>query len=137
MLLRTVDPTPADLERLAKTVPAGTPVTMLNLLRFHKQAQYPAGSGHTPCTGREAFARYAEVAQQKVKQVGGQPMFMTSALARFIGPVGEEWDTVVLVNYPSVQAFLQMLAMPDYRAAAVHRSAALEDARLTVLKTPL
>ena len=136
MILRTVEPSPADLERLAVEVPANTPVTMLNLLRFHQQAQYPKGSGHAPCTGREAFERYSEVARQKMKQVGGQPMFWADAAARFIGPVGEEWDVMVLVNYPSVQAFLKMLAMPDYLAATVHRSAALEDTRLTVLRTP-
>ncbi len=136
MILRTVDPTEADLQRLAREVPANTPVTMLNLLKFRAQARYPKDSGHAPCPGREAFERYSEVARQKVKQVGGQPMFWADAMARFIGPVGEDWDVMVLVNYPSVQAFLQMVAMPDYLAAAVHRSAALEDARLTVLKTP-
>lgn len=137
MILRTVDPAPADLERLATSVPADTPVTMLNLLRFNEQARYPKDSGHAPCSGREAFERYSAVARQKVKQVGGEPMFWADAMARFIGPVGEDWDQMLLVNYPSVQAFLSMVAMPDYRAATVHRSAALEDARLTVLRTPL
>ena len=137
MILRTVDPSPADLERLATSVPADTPVTMLNLLRFNEQARYPKDSSHAPCSGREAFERYSAVARQKVKQVGGQPMFWADAMARFIGPVGEDWDQMLLVNYPSAQAFLSMVAMPDYRAATVHRSAALEDARLTVLRTPL
>ncbi len=136
MLLRTVDPTGADIKRIATAVPANTPVTMLNLLKFHPQAQYPKDSGHVPCTGRKAYETYAAVAVQKVKEVGGKPMFMADALERFIGPEGEEWDEVLLVNYPSVQAFLSMLAMPDYQAATVHRTAALEDARLTVLRTP-
>jgi hypothetical protein len=35
-----------------------------------------------------------------------------------------------LVKYPSVDAFMTILKMPDYLAATVHREAALEDSRL-------
>ncbi len=132
----TVDPKGVDVKRLLATVPADTPVTMLNLLRFRADAAYPPDAGHVPCSGREAYARYSTVAIEKVRAVGGEPVYVADALARFIGPAGEDWDQVILVRYPSLQAFLAMLAMPDYQAAAVHRSAALADSRLTVTRTP-
>ncbi len=133
MIIRTVDPTGADIKRLAQTVPLDTPVIMLNLLRYRERAVYPPSTTFEPCSGREAYERYAAVAVQKVTSLGGKPLVQLDALARFIGPEGEEWDEMLLVRYPSVAAFLNMLKMPDYLAATVHRTAALEDARLVVM----
>ena len=136
-MIRTIDPTGADLKRLATTVPADTPITMLNLLKFRAQAQYPAGSGHAPCTGREAYdQRYAPVALKHLKEMGAQPVFMGRALVSVIAPPDEQWDEVLLVNYPTLQAFLTMISKPDYQAAAIHRTAALEDSRLVATRTP-
>lgn len=135
MNIRTIDPTRDDLQRLAQTVPLDTPVTMLNLLRYRAQAEYPAGSGHAPCSGREAYQRYAEVALRKIRELGGEPVLLAPVLARVIAPAGEDWDELLLVRYPSLGALLAMLAMPDYRAATVHRTAALEDARLFATRT--
>jgi len=136
-MTRTVDPTGADLKRLVQTVPADTPVTMLNLLKFREQAAYPAGSPHAPCTGREAYdQRYAPVALKHLQQMGAQPLFMARALASVIAPPEEAWDEVLLVRYPTLQSFLNMVAQPDYQAAAAHRTAALADARLVCTRTP-
>ena len=93
---------------------------------------YPQDSGCTPCSGREAYARYSAQAFQKVQEVGGTLVYQAEAIGRFIGPDGEDWDEVLLVQYPSLQAFLAMISMPEYQAMTVHRTAALQDARLTV-----
>jgi len=135
-MTRTIDPSGADIKRIATGIPMDTPVTMLNLLRFREQAAYPEGSGHAPCSGREAYGRYSLLAEKRVRAVGGEPVFLAEAIGRFIGPEDERWDEVLLVRYPSMQAFLQMVANPDYRAETVHRSAALEDSRLVVMRTP-
>ena len=37
---------------------------------------------------------------------------------------------VLLVTYPTAQAFLDMIQSPDYQAIVYHRSAALSDSRL-------
>jgi len=50
----------------------------------------------------------------------------------FIAPPDEQWDEVLLVEYPSKDAFLAMLKSPGYQAITFHRTAALEDARLIV-----
>ncbi|MEN8819676.1 MAG: hypothetical protein ABF271_01060 [Abyssibacter sp.] len=136
MTPRTIDPTPADLKRIAADIPLDTPVTMLNLLRFRDQAEYPAGSEQRPCSGRAAYARYSEIAIRHVRAVGGEPVVMADVLGRFIGPDSEDWDEMLLVRYPSLSAFLDMVGNADYQAGAVHRSAALLDARLIVTRTP-
>jgi uncharacterized protein (DUF1330 family) len=111
-------------------VPAGVPIVMLNLLRFRPEAAYPPGSPHAPCTGREAYARYTAHALGAVAAAGAEVVFHGSALAHPIAPPDEQWDEILLVAYPSVGAFLQMVMAPDYQAQSVHRTAALEDARL-------
>ena len=132
----TIDPHREDIERLKREVPPGVPLVMLNLLRFRAQAQYPPGDPSAACRGRTAYMRYSAVAIEKVKQVGGEPLWIFDVLSTFIGPTGEKWDEVLIVRYPSVEAFLGMLAMPDYRAATVHRTAALENSRLVVMRAP-
>jgi uncharacterized protein (DUF1330 family) len=111
------------------------PIVMLNLLRYRKQAEYPAGSDFAPCSGREAYDRYSAVAVQKVASVGGRILWFGQSFLTFIGPDDEIWDDAVLAQYPSRQAFLDMVAMPDYQAASVHRTAALADSRLIGTKT--
>ena len=136
MTQRTIDPTPADLKRIASDIPLDTPVTMLNLLRFREQAASPEDSGQPACSGRAAYARYSEIAIRHVKAVGGEPVVMADVLGRFIGPEDEDWDEMLLVRYPSLSAFLDMVGNADYQAGAVHRTAALADARLIVTRTP-
>ncbi|WNO03453.1 hypothetical protein [Rhodoferax mekongensis] len=56
--MATIDPSRESFSQLfVKTAP-DKPVTMLNLLRFKEQAEYTPECKETPCTGREAYARY-------------------------------------------------------------------------------
>ena len=128
--MATVNPSAQQLAELQGRDPGTGPIVMLNLLRYHAQARYPADSDASPCTGREAYARYGAVAMRKVAQVGGRAFWMGAVQASVIAPQGEEWDDVVLIEYPSIKAFLGMIAMPDYLESSVHRTAALADARL-------
>lgn len=47
-----------------------------------------------------------------------------------IGPAGEHWDAAFVARYPSAAAFLEMIADPAYRAAVIHRQAAVQTSRL-------
>ncbi|KAJ8111884.1 hypothetical protein OPT61_g5628 [Boeremia exigua] len=63
-------------EHILNSVPANypedKPVIMLNMFRFHDQAQYPEGSKHSPCSGQEAFlTRYVEEWGKIVTDAGG------------------------------------------------------------------
>ena len=126
--MKTVDPIAEQLPALLAELPQDTPLTMLNLLRFHDIAQYADDS--SACSGRDAYARYAEIAMRKVIEVGGQPVYVGRAASQIIAPPDEVWHEIILIRYPSRAAFTRMLMMPDYRAATRHRTAALDDARL-------
>jgi uncharacterized protein (DUF1330 family) len=134
--LGSVDPTPERLQDFLKGSDE-TPIVMINLLRYRERAAYPPGSDAEPCSGREAYQRYAEVALRTVSEVGGRPIWMGHVASALIAPEGESWDDAVLVEYPSRKAFLDMIARPDYQAATLHRSAALEDSRLVATRTRL
>lgn len=118
------------VEALLAGVAAVQPVVMINLLRYRNQALYPPGFSADPCSGSDAYARYSRDAIRFVQAVGGQVVWRGSAKAIVIGPTTERWDDALLVQYPSKQAFLQMIGNPDYQAITVHRTAALEDSRL-------
>ena len=62
-------------------------------------------------------------------------LWMGAARFTLIGPDDERWDDAVLVEYPTKQAFLEMVMKPEYQASAVHRTAALADSRL-ICTTP-
>jgi uncharacterized protein (DUF1330 family) len=127
--MKTINPTSETLARL-RALPQDKPIVMVNLLRYRRQADYPANAEFSPCTGREAYRRYSKTALEKISAVGGDVVWMGQAQASVIAPAGEQWDDVILVRYPTPAAFLQMVSMADYQAATVHRTAALDDARL-------
>ena len=101
---------------------------MVNLLKYRDVAEYLDET--RACSGRDAYKTYSMTALRKIREVGGQPVWMGKVAGCVIVPDGEDWDDVLLVRYPSVEAFRKMLADPEYRKATLHRTAALEDARL-------
>lgn len=125
----SIDPTGQQLKAFASSDDGGA-IAMLNLLRYRDEAAYAPESAQAPCSGRDAFRRYAKLSIACIEGVGGRVMYMGAALATVIGPVEEQWDDIFLVHYPSRRAFLDMIASPQYRAIAFHRTAALRDARL-------
>ena len=105
-------------------------VTMLNLLLYREFADYSENPDEIPCSGEEAFVRYVNLAGPCVESCGGRVVFYGKAEETIIGPVKERWDLVVLVEYPSIKAFLEMINSDKYQAVAYHRTAALKDSRL-------
>ena len=124
-----VEPTEKQLEMFSKG-DMKQPLAMLNLLRFKDVATYEPGTKEPKRSGLEAYMLYGAVAQQKVAEVGGQMIFTSLAQQTFIGGADAKWDVVALVYYPSREAFLRMLAMPDYQAATHHRRAGLAATQL-------
>ena len=115
-------------------LPDNGPVVMLNMLRFRVQAEYPEGSGHAPCSGREAYRRYTKEAARHFEPLGGTLVWLGQVERVLIGPDQEGWDEVFLAQYPSRRAFVQMVSNPDYVAITVHRTAALADSRLVAMR---
>jgi len=124
-----VEPTQAQLEMFAKGDPK-QPLAMLNLLRFKEAAAYEPGGKEPKRSGAEAYGLYGMVAQAKVREVGGDFIYVGPVQQTFIGPSDVKWDMMALVYYPSREAFLRMVSMPDYQAATKHRRAGLAATRL-------
>lgn len=123
----TIDPAPGAISEAVKAIPKGQPVVMLNLLSFRETATYENGG---EVSGREAYATYSRGAIQHVRACGGEVVFMGAARFALVAPPDEEWDEVLLVRYPSIEAFVAMVMNPEYQALSTHRTAALRNARL-------
>lgn len=121
-----VDPTK---ERFAafKDLPRSGPIHMLNLVRFRQAAAYPDGR---KVTGAEAYAAYGRDSGPVFRRLGGRIVWRGRFDFTLIGPADERWDEVFVAEYPSADAFIEMLRDPVYREAVKHRQAAVEDSRL-------
>jgi uncharacterized protein (DUF1330 family) len=103
------------------------PVVMLNLLKFRAQATDAAG------TGAEAYRRYGDAVVKMVEEQGGRILWQGRADQILIGDPAEDWDSVVLVEYPSRKAFIEMVTAPKYEEAHEHREAGLERTELVAM----
>jgi uncharacterized protein (DUF1330 family) len=115
-----VNPTARDLARLLDERPDG-PFVMLNLLKF---ARY----------GRAGYEAYARQARGFLERYGAEVVYAGDCSTVLVAPEDHAWDALLLVRYPSRQAFSEMVADPDYRSITELRTAALED---TVLQATI
>ena len=112
-----VDPRGADLKRYLQDDPGG-PVVMLNLLRF--------ADG-----GREVYAQYAAALSSTfLPRYGGEVLYAGDGSTSLVAEDGQAWDAVLLVRYPSRQAFSRMVADPEYQEVTAWRTGALIEAVL-------
>lgn len=125
-----IDPTPEQFARFRAVERAGT-VHMLNLVRLRELAVYPDGR---QATGKDAYSAYASEAGPVFARVGGRQFWLGRFEHMVIGPESERWDLVFIAEYPSADAFVQMIRDPEYREAVKHRQAAVEDSRLIRLE---
>jgi uncharacterized protein (DUF1330 family) len=98
------------------------PFHMLNLIKFKDLVT------ETGLTGNEQYEKYMAAATPFLKTSGAKLTFIGSTKHCLIGPRIKEWDKVLLVEYPSKAAFVDMVTDPDYPADL--RTMALEDSRL-------
>ena len=93
------------------------PVVMLNLLRFDPEK-------------REAYEKYAESIQPFLDEMGASIIYVGDCSSLLVGPATHEWDAILLVRYPSRQAFSSMVANPDFQAITGLRTESLSEAVL-------
>jgi uncharacterized protein (DUF1330 family) len=103
------------------------PIHMLNLVRLRERAAYPDGR---ETSGAEAYAAYGRESEPVFARLGGKIVWRGAFELMLIGPAAERWDHCFIAEYPSVQAFVEMIRDPVYREAVKHRQAAVEDSRL-------
>ncbi|MEU8660759.1 DUF1330 domain-containing protein [Actinoplanes philippinensis] len=98
------------------------PVVMLNLLRFAED-------------GRELYRRYTkEFSARVASRFGVEVIYAGDGCEAVIAEPGQQWDAILLVRYPSRNAFAAMVTDPEYRQISSLRSRALVEAVLQPTK---
>ncbi|MFP6824149.1 MAG: DUF1330 domain-containing protein [Pseudomonadales bacterium] len=118
-----VTPTQEQLQSLLDSDFEG-PVSMLNLLKFKEHAEYADGRT-SELSGAEAYSLYGEKMAPFVISKGGRLIFGGRAEHLMLGEVDELWDTVAIMEYPSKEAFVEIVSAPEVGEFSVHRSAGL------------
>lgn len=135
-----LDPNPVQLKNFQQC-DQGTPIHMFNALKFKQFADY--GTHRQAVSGQQVYReRYGRLAIACIQKSGGKLVADAQYQFTLIGANGDprmgQWDEVVIAQYPSRQAFLNMLRLDTYQHALMHRQAALERTTLwsaTPLKT--
>ena len=125
-----IDPTKNQFREFARTGGEG-PVLMLNLIRLRKKANY---EDKRQSTGEEAYKAYARESAPFFEGVGGSIVWSGAPDAVLIGPAKERWHMAFLAQYPSSEAFMEMVKNPGYQAIVYHRQAAVKTSRLIRLR---
>ena len=112
------------------------PIYMLNLLKFKERAEYEDGRD-SDLTGEQAYGIYGQAVADLLVKVGGAPVFSASVERLMLGEVEDLWDSAAIAMYPSRQAMLNMISLPEYQEIAVHRSAGLDGQLNIELVKPL
>lgn len=110
----SVQPEPLNQKGFAAFMGRGgeeAPVVMLNLLAFKHEG------------GRERYEEYGAAVAPLLEKVGGRIVFLGEPAQALLGE--GSWDLVALVEYPSRQAFLDMIGSAEYEAIAHVRTEAL------------
>lgn len=114
-----ISPSPENIAALRELDLDG-PVVMVNMLRFR------------PDGGEAEYRRYGAAAMPFLQEAGATIRYFGEGRATVIG--ADEWDEVVLVEYPSLRAFFEMTGNPDYPSDI--RAGALSDSRLYCTQEP-
>ncbi|MGZ4515248.1 MAG: DUF1330 domain-containing protein [Mycobacterium sp.] len=95
--------------------PADAPVVMVNLLQFRKPG------------GLERYLQYGREVAPHLDRVGATIRYGGTAPAVVIGD-GEHpsWDAILIVEYPSPAAFIDMVTTEEYAKVHEHRAAAID-----------
>lgn len=113
-----VDPRGRDLKTFLADDPGG-PVVMLNLLRFRRDED-----------GRASYAAYLAHFRAHAEPRGAEILYLGDGDTALVAEDGQAWDAVLLVRYPSRQAFSDMVADPGYQEGTHLRTNALTEAVL-------
>jgi len=96
-------PEPEQIKELLSG-PADTPVVMLNLLSFKREAD----GGNEGMSGETSYGKYAEQMRKFVESKGGRFIWSGRVDSMVIGESDADFHVVGLVEYPSRKAFLEI-----------------------------
>ena len=101
------------------------PFIMVNLLKFKEKAEYKKDEVESDLSGAEAYQKYLDEVKPLLENEGARLVNDLDIFDLLIGKVEELWDRILLVRYPSKQAFQKILTSQEFRAAQKHRFAGL------------
>ena len=86
--------------------------------------------------GLQRYLQYGREVAPHLERVGATVRYAGTAPAVVIGD-GERpwWDAILIVEYPTPQAFIDMVTTPEYAKVHEHRAAALERGDLIATST--
>lgn len=111
-----VNPTGAGMKAFLAAGP-DQPIVMLNLLRFAEG-------------GAQRYDEYVAHFRRFAGKVGAEVLYFGYGTDPIVAEQGQAWDAVLLVSYPSRQAFSDMVRDPGYQEGTHLRTEALVDAVL-------
>jgi len=119
MILDKKDPTPDSIRKLVQDYPADQTVVMLNILRFVEITN----SGEN---GEKVYQRYGANAVKHLEKAGAKVLWAGKVISAVIGDDDGKPHQILLVEYASVQNFLDMVMSPEYQAITKDRTMSLE-----------
>jgi uncharacterized protein (DUF1330 family) len=127
--MRYIEPTEAQFNEFLSQ-PDHKPLVMINLLKFKKLSENSEA-------GIDVYNRYLTNVAPLLESVGGRLLWMGDVDQVLIGSERNTWDRVMLVEYPSKKAFLEMISNPEYQKIHKDRDSGLETSALLPSKTIL
>jgi len=118
-LTNQLHPTAEQFKALVANYPKDKPVVMINILRYKDK------TGNGDETGEMAYARYGQNTLPFLKKVGGRLLWRGDIAHTVIGDSEGQPQVVFLVEYPTVQNFLDMVTDPAYIEIAKDRTLGL------------
>lgn len=119
-LTNQIHPTKEQFRNMVANYPKDTPVTMINILKFRGLTE--AGNE----TGAEAYARYGQNALTFMKKHSAKLLWRGKLNSTLIGDAEDQAHVILLVQYPTLQHFIDMTSNPEYVKISKDRTIALE-----------
>jgi uncharacterized protein (DUF1330 family) len=108
------------------------PIALVNRFKLRDRALYDDGR---EATGLDALLAYSATSVPALDRVGGRFLLSSAVLAPLFG-TADDTDLVVVGWYPERRALLDLLRDPAYRAAFVHRRAAVASEWVVAVDAP-
>lgn len=121
-LQNQIIPTPEQIKALLN-LPKDQPVVMVNILKYKGDE------------GKKSYQRYQKNVLPFLKKVKGKLIWKGKSLHTVIGDAGSEPDSFMLVEYPSITNFMEMISDPAYQEIAKDRSLGLTYGGLIATET--
>lgn len=112
-----------------KNYPSDTPLVMLNILKFKETATGGEESG------KSAYNRYGKRVHPLMVKHGGEVLWAGTPQKTIIGDLENQPDRILLVKWPSKEAFIAFTTSEEYQPIGKDREMALEYGALIASET--